>query len=273
MESGTIAFEPISGFDMSVRYVEGEVMAPDSALGNHAHAQCEIYVHLGGDVSFMVEDQLYPIQYGNIVITRPYEYHHCIYHSTTKHSHFWILFSGKESERVLDIFFRRQKGSRNLFKLNNEQTGELIDLCHALRQQPKSEVENYFCFFNLLRLLELAEEVGDDRQGAQNEMASVLRTIHRNYASPLSVRSLAKDAHISVSTLERWFSENFDMTPSEYIRKIRLSNAARLLSEQSSVTEAAEQSGFSDVSAMITLFKERYGMTPLKYKKQKQGKK
>jgi AraC-like DNA-binding protein len=73
--------------------------------------------------------------------------------------------------------------------------------------------------------------------------------------------------HISVSTLERWFAENLRMTPSVYIKKIRLANAARFLSNGDSVTETAERCGFSDVSAMISLFKQQYGMTPLQYKK------
>ncbi|MBR2466102.1 MAG: hypothetical protein IKB38_04145 [Clostridia bacterium] len=41
----------------------------------------------------------------------------------------------------------------------------------------------------------------------------------------------------------------------------------RLLSKQKSVTEAAELSGFPDVSAMISLFKKQYGVTSHKYKK------
>ena len=74
---------------------------------------------------------------------------------------------------------------------------------------------------------------------------------------------------MSVSTLERWFIQHLNMTPSQYIRKLRLENVARMLAENSSVTDAAAKSGFTDVSAMIVQFKRHYGMTPLQYKKQR----
>lgn len=264
---GSITFEQLHAFDMTVRYVDNDMGDLKYPIGHHIHAECEIYVNLGGDVSFMVEDHLYPIRYGNIVITRPYEYHHCIYHTKMRHPHFWILFSGENNEKLLEMFFGRQKGKRNLFALGNEQTQELVELCYTLCEQPKSEIEKYFCFFKMLRLFEQAEEIGGGSIGVQNEMALVLQTIHRDYAEKLSVRSLAEGAHISVSTLERWFEENLHMTPSVYIKKIRLANAARLLAERYSVTETAERCGFSEVSAMISLFKKQYGMTPLQYKK------
>ena len=61
------------------------------------------------------------------------------------------------------------------------------------------------------------------------------------------------------------------MTPSDYLRKRRLSHAAELLAGGSSVMEACLQSGFSDNSRFIALFKRYYGMTPLNYKKQTGG--
>ena len=128
-------------------------------------------------------------------------------------------------------------------------------------------MEKYFAFFKMLRLLEQAERSEENGIEFKNEIASVLSAIHQQYAEKLSVRELAAGAHISVSTLERWFADNLHMTPSVYIKKIRLANAARFLFDCYSVTETAERCGFSDVSAMISLFKKQYGITPLQYKK------
>lgn len=268
MTEGNISFEALSGFDMSVRYVDG-VVEPARALGPHTHAECEIYIHLGGDVSFMVEDRLYPIKYGNVVITRPNEYHHCIYHKTTTHRHIWILFSGTGNEKILEMFFKRKKGSGNLLSLTADETLEITALCEKLCKTPKSETEKYFLFFKMLCIMESAEEITKERTVIQNEVSAALRNIHKNYAEKLTVKSLAENAHISISTLERRFTEALGTTPSKYIKSVRLENAARLLAMQSSVTEAAEKSGFSDVSAMIELFKKRYGETPLQYKRRR----
>ncbi len=76
---------------------------------SHIHDQCEIYINVAGDVSFMVEDRIYPISPGDVIVTRPFEYHQCIYHSIMPHEHFWILFSSKGNEDWLDLFFARPR--------------------------------------------------------------------------------------------------------------------------------------------------------------------
>ena len=69
MSENKLVFERLNPFEMTIHYVDDQVESIYRQLGHHVHSECEIYVHLGGDVSFMVEDQVYPIQYGNLVIT------------------------------------------------------------------------------------------------------------------------------------------------------------------------------------------------------------
>ena len=57
-----------------------------------------------------------------------------------------------------------------------------------------------------------------------------------------------------------------NVSPTAYIKKQRLSNAARLLSEGYSVTEASKKSGFPNCSG-LSLFRKTYGQTPYAYKK------
>ena len=266
MSATSLNFAPMNGFSMTVQYVDGDVGNAQIPIEHHSHAECEIYVNLGGDVSFMVEDQLYPIRYGNMIITRPYEYHHCIYHSKARHPHFWILFTGDGNERLLKPFFERRKGRHNLFSLGKKETQELVELCHTLCRDPLGEIDRYAYFFRLLQLLENAKELHGAEQRTRGDISLVLRSIHRRYGSAISVRELAEETHISVSTLERWFEENLHVTPTVYIRRIRLANAARMLAEQKSVTDTAGECGFSDVSAFIIAFKKQYGVTPSDYR-------
>lgn len=265
IKQGKIEYAHLNEFDMTVRYIDDDMVAPKDGIGQHNHDECEIYVHLEGDVSFMVEDKIYPIRYGDVVITRPHEYHHCIYHSKTKHKHFWILFSAKNNEWILKKFFSREKGEKNLFCLDPEKTKELVDLCYRLCSDVDSDVEKYYCFFKLLRLIEQAKD-GENRED-DDAMSKILLRIHRCYFERVTIKELAQDAYVSVSTLERKFEQYFNVSPYEYIKRVRIANVARLLLEGKSVTESAETCGFSDVSAMITFFKKQYGVTPLQYKR------
>ena len=83
----------------------------------------------------------------------------------------------------------------------------------------------------------------------------------------LDVEQIAKEANVSVNTLERHFKESLGTTPFAMLRKKRLFASMLALRSGDTVTEAAIKSGFSDYSNYIQLFKKQFGITPLQYKK------
>lgn len=83
--------------------------------------------------------------------------------------------------------------------------------------------------------------------------------------------SFMKDKmNMSHSTLYRKIKGLTGLSGNEFIRKIRLKNSMRLLTEAGcNVSEAAYASGFNDLGYFRTCFKEVYGMSPSEYLKQK----
>jgi len=273
IQKGRLEYKEVYPFDMQISYVEITRDSPQNQYDSHVHPECEIYVNLSGDVSFMVENHIYPIMPGNIVITRPYEYHHCIYHSNELHKHFWILFSSNGNERLLERFFDRKEGSGNLLTLPAKRLRELVSLCHAMIEKDDSEFDRYYRFFHLIRLLNDAEFTAVQTEGYLQDVATVLDYIEAHYSEPITVKELARVAHVSVNTLERHFEEVLRMPPSVYLKKKRLGIAAALLDRGNSVGEACRKSGFSDDSKFIALFGKTYGTTPFQYQKQNRSKK
>ena len=273
IQKKNLDYKEIHPFDMQMSYVEIRRDSPQNQYDSHVHPECEIYVNLSGDVSFMVENHIYPIMPGSIVITRPYEYHHCIYHSNELHKHFWILFSSVGNERLLPRFFDRNTGSGNLLNLSGEHFRELVTLCHTMVEGEACEFDRYCNFFQLIHLLNTAEIATVQAEGYLKDVATVLDYIEAHYGDPITVRELARIAHVSVNTLERHFEEVLHMPPSVYLKKKRLGIAAALLDRGDSVGEACRKSGFSDDSKFIALFGKNYGITPLQYQKQNRSKK
>ena len=263
----------VRSFSLEIRHVKTNRRDHSEGLEPHVHSECEIYVNLSGDVSFMIEDRLYPILPGSIVITRPYEYHHCIYNSEAPHEHFWILFSASGNERLLDLFFQRQRGEGNLLTLPTDLQRELVKLCFALVEAPTSDFERHYLFFRLIYLLNAADVTVAGSRNYPDDVKWVLNYVNQHFAEPVSVRELARQAHVSINTLERHFADTIHMSPYSYLKKKRLANAASVLWLGGTVMDACTQSGFSDYSAFIALFKRHYGMSPLKYKNHMIGKK
>ncbi len=263
-----VDFDETAKFSMDIRYINIDANSKENVNDSHVHKECEIYFNLTGDVSFMVEGNIYPISAGSAIITRPYEYHHCIYNSNAMHEHYWILFSCEKNEKILDLFFNRSVGENNLIVLKPERASEIISIFNAFIHEDMTEFEKYFNFFRVLDILGNGAKIKSGNSKLMPEIAETIKYINKNFSDEIAVGDIAKRMHISINTLERHFKKQIGITMREYIFQKRMSNAVRLLAESASVLEACEKSGFSDYSHFIACFKKKFGVTPLVYKKQ-----
>lgn len=83
----------------------------------------------------------------------------------------------------------------------------------------------------------------------------------------MTIQQLAQMVHVSVNTLERQFLDNLNMTPFKSMKRKRLANTSKMLSTGSSVAGSCGKSRFLDYSNFIALFRQNYGITPLRYEK------
>ena len=92
--------------------------------------------------------------------------------------------------------------------------------------------------------------------------------VSQNYASDISVPSLAARANLSPAQFTRIFKRQTETTPAQYIARTRV-NAARTLLETTDmlVTEIATATGFYDHAHFIRTFKSVVGITPSRYRK------
>ena len=84
--------------------------------------------------------------------------------------------------------------------------------------------------------------------------------------SNFSVDVLTQEVGISRTQLHRKMKEMTGLSTSEFVRNIRLEQAARLLREQKiNVTQVAYAVGFSNLSHFSTLFHRHFGMSPKEF--------
>ena len=95
------------------------------------------------------------------------------------------------------------------------------------------------------------------------ELRAPIDYICANFASDLSVESLASACNISISALERRFKKHLQKTPRQYINEVRLDNARQMLREtEKPIGTIAVETGFADHSHFSRAFVRQYGMTP-----------
>jgi len=96
--------------------------------------------------------------------------------------------------------------------------------------------------------------------------------IDREYAQPLDVEKLARDAHMSAGHLSRQFKSAYGESPHSYLMTRRIERAMALLRRGDlSVTEVCFAVGCSSLGTFSTRFTELVGMPPSAYREQTAG--
>jgi len=84
--------------------------------------------------------------------------------------------------------------------------------------------------------------------------------------SKFSIEILAQEVGISRTQLHRKLKEITGISTSDFIRNIRLKQAARLLIERKvNISQVAYATGFSNPTIFAVAFKKFYGCTPSEY--------
>ena len=91
--------------------------------------------------------------------------------------------------------------------------------------------------------------------------------IDREYAKPLDVEALARDAHMSAGHFSRQFRLAYGESPYSYLMTRRIERAMALLRRgDMSVTEVCFEVGCSSLGTFSTRFTELVGMSPSAYR-------
>jgi YesN/AraC family two-component response regulator len=111
--------------------------------------------------------------------------------------------------------------------------------------------------------LEQPEVKGNDEM----LMERVMKAVNKNLDdSDFNVETLCQEVGISRAQLHRKMKELTGLSTSEFIRNIRLEQAARLLKEKKiNVTQVAYTVGFSNLAHFSTIFRKHFGVAPSEY--------
>ncbi len=239
---------------------------------SHIHSYCEIYFNLSGDVSFAVENKVYPICPGDIIITKPNEIHYCIYNSDSIHRGYCLwLDADKEFEFLLAPFLDRVNGEQNRISLSEEEAALFAENMETLKKAYDTRsfpsIESMSAFTNILEIIDRHKADRQPPESLPEILRRILDYIDAHFVGDCSTNKLCAEFFLSRSSLNRLFKSNLDTTPSKYLEDRRLAHAKHLLSDGYSVQGTCEKCGFADYSHFISLFKQRFGITPLKYRK------
>ena len=120
-----------------------------------------------------------------------------------------------------------------------------------------------------IALMEILSDLRNKPTSNEDKIVSrTIKYLSQHIESNPSIAEIAKECNVSEVYLRRRFKEGMGISPSEYRDELRLNKAISYLKfGDISVQEISDMLGYSTVSHFIKRFKERFGASPLQYRK------
>jgi len=101
------------------------------------------------------------------------------------------------------------------------------------------------------------------------EQPIIRQIMEANFNFNLSLEEFARLCHRSVSSFKRDFKKLYNASPGKWLLNKRLEYSALLLkNSDSSITQIVFECGFEDLSHFSRAFKEKFGVSPLNFRKE-----
>lgn len=254
----------------------------------HHHDFYEIYMLLRGSVSYTVENRIFHMRAGDLMLISPLELHQARVDSNDEPYERIVLWVDRGYLESLSsphtsltrCFDTTIPGHTNLLRLPGATGAPLrttVDKLCALKAS-KDYGSDLLAQSALVELLvglnRAAADRGDARPvGTSDQVVdAVLHYINEHYSEPLTLDQLSEKFFISKYHLLRKFDAQVGTTVHRYILQKRLLNAKQLLAGGVLPNEVCQYCGFGDYANFYRAFRAEYNQTPRQYIQSARGK-
>ncbi|MBO7214189.1 MAG: helix-turn-helix domain-containing protein [Clostridia bacterium] len=255
---------PNALLDVSFYLHEQQWIIPPMVYPPHVADSLEFYILIDGNSSFSVENNLYKLSIGDIIVAKPNQVHNCILNSTSVHKHLCFWFN-PSSSFIFDKFLNIKS---NLISPPTDEKERLLDIYTELRiaSENGDEFKQYSLIISMIEIIRRYADVDSPEQTAPPVLKEILDDLNSSFKEINSLSYFTTKYSMSPSTLNRLFKEHLNTSPKLYLETKRLAYARILLKRGKSVLEACMEAGFPDYSNFIRTFKKRFKVTPNQYK-------
>ncbi|WAM30977.1 PocR ligand-binding domain-containing protein [Caldicellulosiruptor naganoensis] len=161
----------------------------------------------------------------------------------------WQEVFEKIKDQPLDIEAAR-RGFFNLTHIDHEKLQSVLDMMHI--------VAKYIIDSEMIRISSLSS------------IEKIIEYIKNHYMEDITLEDLAKMVYLSPTYLSYLFKKQLGITFKEYLINIRLKKSKELIETTDlSIGEISKMVGIEDQNYFSRLFKRKFGVSPLNYKKDK----
>lgn len=252
-----------------------------TACEPHIHNALEMLYVVDGSYSVMLDDVPYEIEKGDLILFRSDSVHtvetgkaeHNRYYVIKIPPSFFISLSGGETgvKYAMRFAFNR-KEYKCLWKSEELEDSEIKTALSALEKEYNAP--GYASELMIkLKIMELMTAILRECHGDEGHIDSrsaalvynVMSYVQKNYAEDIDEKELSRSFGMSYSYFSRTFKRVTGVSFKNYLNRIRISNAERMLfSTGNAVSEIATACGYNSISYFISVYRSMMGITPYK---------
>ena len=240
----------------------------------HINSYVEIFIYVSGDHSYIVDNSLYKMQRGDIIVINPLEVHKALPAGECEYERFFLLIDPRAFEGMsidpLSGILGRKSGSGNLISLESKERGEVLRSLYAMSECFKDGKNDTLRALSLLlgiidRINHHIEErhpSAESHRQTPHLLKAILTYVAENTADIQSTAEIADALGVTPQYLSNYFSKHIGTPLKAYIQTKKIALAKDMLSKGKDVTETCYDCGFNDCSYFIRVFKKHVGVTP-----------
>lgn len=246
----------------------------------HAHESYEVYFYIRGRVRIVVEESIFTMTPGDMVIFPPDVMHHYLMDDDTVEYERMYFYAKRnflkamtmEQYNVAQLFENLAQRGMLHFHLSDElfeQCKQCIDKIITANNNPSPASELIRRGTITVLIATLCQELTQKQVGAQNEMPAeidnLLKYVRLHFLDDIDTDELAAKFYMSKYHMMHKFKQITDMSLHQYILVKRIILAKAMLKEGGNANEVALKCGFSDYSCFYKAFKKNVGVSPREY--------
>ena len=259
-----------NGKDNENFYYQKVMNKTRSQCTQHYHTSFEIYYLKEGHCNYFIDNRLYEVQAGDIVLIPSEMIHKTNYDEAELHSR--ILINCSQSYIPTSVT-KLLPTMEHLYR-NPDITGEVEELLEKMGAEYECNDEfrdeslrclTFQLFFLLARNITKCEIVS----AGSIFIEETVKYIQKHYMTDINLADMARSHSVSPEHLSRTFKKETGFGFAEYLTLVRLQKAEYMLKNEpgKTVCEVAYACGFNDSNYFSDKFKRTYGEAPSKFKK------
>ena len=280
-------YSDILNAPVDVFHFDTEILKP-FPVETHMHYYAEFLVVTQGKATITVNNSSYIVNKGELIVIPP-QAMHSIFKYGDEHLVFrglkvnlaWVGVSGTYIPRLDRFFLNLGKLDNVTYKFNEDMLYgfDLRKFYEHILKEMTTKNYGYDSLVNasiqefIINILRAYKQMGVTEQikpvsnSTHYAIEEILSYIDSNSAYDLRVSDIAEKCNMSYSYFAKSFKEIYGQSCKEYIEKIRLNKAEKLLKfTDMDIAQISQETGFSDSSHLIKCFRNKYNITPKQFR-------